>query len=358
MFEYKPDFEQVLDRMEEWWSGESDRALAAFSVPRPPEERIPYPEKEHASFRDMWWDTDYQVRRAEARAANQIWMGADLPVVWPNLGPEVFAAFYGCELDYTERTSWSVPNLEDWSDEAVDKIRFDMESPYLKKIDEMTTALLEVARGRFIVGHTDLHPGGDALASFRDPQMLCMDMLTEREAVRRLLGRVTKDFLKVYDHFNDRLAAEGMPASNWLNLTCRGKYHVPSNDFSCMVSEADFQEVFLPGIVEECRHMDRCIYHLDGPDALRHLDALLDVPEIHAIQWVYGTGNEPWSRWIDVYRRVQARGKGFFVSGVNIKDLDAAFEAFGPRGAYLRVEGVATEEEGREVLRRVERWGR
>ncbi len=52
-----------------------------------------------------------------------------------------------------------------------------------------------------------------------------------------------------------------------------------------------FEEVFLPGIIEECSFYERTIYHLAGPGALKHLDSLLEIKELDAIQWVAWTHN-------------------------------------------------------------------
>ena len=55
--------------------------------------------------------------------------------------------------------------------------------------------------------------------------------------------------------------------------------------------------------------VDHRIYHLDGPGALHHLDALLALRELHAIQWVPGAGNEEIMQWIPLIKRIQKRGK-------------------------------------------------
>ena len=149
-----------------------------------------------------------------------------------------------CPIEFGESTSWTSPILESWAPDAVAKLQLDLDGFYFKKMLEMMDVFIEVARGRFIVGYTDLHPGGDAIAAFRDPQQLCMDMIDHREDVRALLDRVTDDFFKVYDIFYDKLQAAGMPATTWLNGVCKGKFHVPSNDFSCMISDEMFDDVF------------------------------------------------------------------------------------------------------------------
>ena len=63
-------------------------------------------------------------------------------------------------------------------------------------------------------------------------------------------------------------------------------------DFSCMISPRDFQEIFLPPLLETMATVDHRIYHLDGPGAIPHLERLLSIPELQTIQWVPGAGSE------------------------------------------------------------------
>jgi hypothetical protein len=92
-----------------------------------------------------------------------------------------------------------------------------------------------------------------------------------------------------------------------------------------MISEKMFEEFFLPGLIEECEKLDRCIYHLDGPDALKHLDVLLGIKKLSAVQWVCGAGNEGFTRWTDVYKKIQKAGKGLQLMYIGEKDLDDVF---------------------------------
>jgi hypothetical protein len=122
-----------------------------------------------------------------------------------------------------------------------------------------------------------------------------------------------------------------------------------------MISSQLFDEVFLPSIAEECRHYEACLYHLDGPDALRHLDSLLSIPELSAIQWVYGAGRGRATDWIPVYQRIQAAGKGIQVH-LAPDELDLFMREVRPQGVWLGVGGPRTREEAEEVLRRVAAW--
>src|SRR5690606_6612851 len=150
------------------------------------------PASHHRTPAERWLDAEYQAERALAVLRNREFLGDSMPVAFPNLGPEVFSTFYGCPLIFGDfGTSWTEPILMDW--DQVDTLCLDWESPYLKKLHEMTDALLEIGRGKFITGMTDWHPGGDAIAAFRDPQNLALDMIEHVDEVKRLLGRVEAD---------------------------------------------------------------------------------------------------------------------------------------------------------------------
>ena len=111
------------------------------------------------------------------------------------------------------------------------------------------------------------------------------------------------------------LAAGQTVTCAWLPMYCSdGRYYIPSCDFSIMVSTEMFREFFLPELLAEIAWLDRTVYHLDGPGALRHLDTLLDIGQLDAIQFVYGDGAKPASRWMHVFKRIQAGGKNLHIT--------------------------------------------
>ena len=51
---------------------------------------------------------DYEI-------SNQLFLGDSMPVAWPNLGPDMLGALYGCPLFFGDYgTSWSEPALAEW----------------------------------------------------------------------------------------------------------------------------------------------------------------------------------------------------------------------------------------------------
>jgi hypothetical protein len=300
-FSLKPDYEKTRQRYEAFWHGEIiDRPPVSITLPvKNPK---PIPKKEYNSFREQWLDIDFRAEAMAVEIANNEYYADSLPIAFPNMGPEIFSAWCGCGYEYGKDTTWSEPCIIDWEKDT-DKAVFNPEHPLFVKTLEFTKRLLEYGKGKFIVGLTDFHPGGDHLAALRDPQKLAMDMIENVDAIKAKLESSYNDYWQAYDTFYNLLRSEGMPITSWTPIIHDGRFYIPSNDFSCMISNGMFEEIFLPGIVEECRYYDRTIYHLDGPGALRHLDSILDIKELDAVQWVFGAGNEGYARWVDVYQR-------------------------------------------------------
>jgi hypothetical protein len=121
-----------------------------------------------------------------------------------------------------------------------------------------------------------------------------------------------------------------------------------------MISPQMFDEFFLPGIAEECRALEASIYHLDGPNALGHLDSLLGIKELNAIQWVYGAGHGRASDWLPVYKRCQAAGKGLQLN-LEANEFDLFMRELRPEGLYIST-WVGSREEGEALLRKVDGW--
>ncbi|OGV57097.1 MAG: hypothetical protein A2X49_07695 [Lentisphaerae bacterium GWF2_52_8] len=347
-----PDWKERLARQDAFLSGKAERPVVHIVVPRAKQEP-PLTERRYKTLKDRWLDPVYVAETATWRVRNTEYLGDALPAAWPNLGPEVFSAYFGAELEYSETTAWAVPNLHNWAD--ADKLVFSEDNFYWKKTRELTDALLEAGKGLFYTGITDIHPGGDAVAAFRDPLNLNMDMLDNPDELKNLLARLEKSYFELFDKMHGHLRAAGQPCSSWIGIVSSKKFYIPSNDFSCMISPEMFNEFFLPGFIRECQHLEASIYHLDGPDAVRHLDSLLKIKELSALQWVRGAGRSLSQHCIDIYKKCQAADKGIFLYISSMEELEFLVENLSPRGVWLSAY-LPNRLEAEAVLRRIDRW--
>jgi len=115
-----------------------------------------------------------------------------------------------------------------------------------------------------------------------------------------------------------------------------------------MISPQDFRQLFLPPLLETMQTVEHRIYHLDGWVALQHLETLLGLPELQAIQWLPGAGREEISQWIPLIQRVQAAGKGIAIY-VQPGEIARVLSECKPEGLFINTT-CQDEDEARRLV--------
>lgn len=334
----KPDFAKTIARFEAWWFGEIlDRAPVTVSVL--PRRKYGGPISSHRSWRDRWLDAEFNVAQSIAWMEQMDWVADSFPVFAANLGPEITSTLFGCELEFGETTSWSRPIVHDPRDwEGIIAMKPDFANTYWQTIERSTELAIEQCAGRYVVGLTDLHGSYDMLCGLREPMDLCMDLVDCAELIERAGRQMAKAYVECFNRQRARLAAAGFGSTTWLPMYHEGAAYVPSCDFWCMVSPQIARERIFPTIVEEMKPLARSIFHLDGPQALKHFEVVLELPNLHAVQWVYGAGRGPAARWLDVYRRIRAARKSLQLIAATPADALDVMNEIGARGVWVTVE--------------------
>jgi hypothetical protein len=346
----KPDFHEATARWEAFWGGEMlDRPPLHITCPATDGERPPRP-----NYWTMLHDPIEEVVAAIDRWVRSVhWGGDAVPQFSPGFGPDIFAAFLGAELEFSrgiERaTSWAVTFVEDWRD--VLPLEIAPEGRYWTRMRELYQRLAEVAEGHWLISHLDLHSNLDALESIRGATKLCTDIYDYPELIRQANGQVRALYAPVFDTFweDGRMAAHGTGAG-WIGAWCGGKCNAIQCDFAALIGPAHFRELVAPDLEAEAEHLDRCIYHWDGPTALCHIDDLMAIEEIDCIQWVPGAGNPPLVEWLDLLEEVQRRGKSVMCYG-SLEDIPRFHERLDPSRLFYSVGAP-----NREVLEQTVEW--
>lgn len=351
--EAKPDFKQAMQRIYAWYEQEIvDRPPVRFTRHNAEFEAADGIWKpEWRDLKDKWFDEEYQLEKFMTQVRGKHYNGETFPVFCPNLGPAVSAAFYGCPLEFGEVTSWSQPIISDYSQ----PIMLDWSSPYMEKLESMMKLGLECCKGQFLVGYSDLHGGMDVLAALRGTELLLFDLVDNPDAPLPFLDQLCSEFLLVFDHFDAMLKAAGQPSVTWMGIPSFGKMHIPSCDFAFMISTKQFRRYQLDLNRREMEHMTHNVYHIDGKGVARHLDAILELPNLHAIQWVQGMGEElAIMQWVPLIKRIQAAGKSVVVD-LTHDELEDFIDAVEPKGILLTM-ASENEEEEHAILKRVAAW--
>ncbi len=357
---WHPQATQVARRFEAWWRCEI--------IDRPPVTlwchggKSGQPViKQHTTKRERWMDIDFNIHRFISSTQGGIFLGDRLPVYMPNLGPEILSTLLGAELEFGETTSWSKPivhDIGDWDRVLQTPPQFD--NPYWQWIEDATRRALELSQGRFLVAIADLHGNLDLLAGLREPESLCMDLLEEPELMARAALHAADVYVQAFERLHKIITDAGQVGSTtWTHYYHQGPTCIPSCDFWCMLSHELSRDIALPAIKREMEPLERSIFHLDGPGALRHLDMVLELPGLNAVQWVYGDGHGPAANWIEVYQRCQTAGKAVQVLASDAADAMTVLDALDPRGVWLQVgQGFADQQAAEAFLAQLGRLTR
>jgi len=169
-----------------------------------------------------------------------------------------------------------------------------------------------------------------------------------------LIEIAIRDFQQVYDHFDAKLKAHKQLSVSWMGIPSFGKMHIPSCDFSALISSDFFEEFCLPVLQREVKPMTHNIFHVDGKGVARHLDVILAVPEVHAIQWVQGVGaDQPIIQWVPLLKRIQAVKP--VIVDLQKEELEPFMDQMEPEGLFLWI-ATANEAEELAILKRLENW--
>ncbi|HML22264.1 MAG TPA: hypothetical protein PKD09_11495 [Aggregatilinea sp.] len=351
----KPDFETAMKRLYAWYDGDIlDRVPvrfvahnAAFNLGDAEGKRPAAEQKKR------WFEIERRVDDYVKSIEGKRYHGETFPMFDPNLGPDIYAAFYGAELTYGEVTSWSHPVVREWDD--MQKLKLDMNNEYFKGIEALMACAIERCKGKSLVGYTDLHPGEDCAMAWRGVERFCLDLVEYPDEAKHLIEIASADFRQIFDHFDAILKAANLPSMCWIGLPSFGKFHVPSCDFSAMISSRHFVEFSLPILKREVQDMTHVVYHVDGPGVARHIDHILSVPEVQGIQWVQSMGEgRAIMQWLPFIKKVQAAGKGIIVD-LQVDELEDFIDAMEPQGIFLWV-GTEDEDEQLAIIKRLEKW--
>lgn len=352
--------EQAKGNHLKWWNRQG--LVLNLQVWQPDEaKRVPMP-PEPGDLRTKWADPKYRAGLAEARFLNTIYLGDALPLYEACIGPGSLAEFLGCKAVYEPSTVWYEPFIDDPDNSGPLVFRQENNQPLQEQL-ELVDEGMRVSGGRFIVAMPDIIENLDILANIRGSQPLLMDLIERPEWVHARQEEILDAFFKTFDMFYEHAKDEYGGSAFIFGIYGPGKTCKVQCDFSCMISPSMFKEFVQPYLARQCDWLDYSMYHLDGETALQHLDLLLEIESLDAIEWTpigaslnsteSPRGGSP--HWYGLYKRIRKAGKSVQAIGVKAHEAIPLIDAVGPEGLYVYVDqtDMATAE---KLLQQVEQY--
>jgi len=150
----------------------------------------------------------------------------------------------------------------------------------------------------------------DSLAAIRGNERLLVDLVDCPDKVKRALDQVCSAHTEMLEAYAQLLDFDTYGSINVEGLYTPGRQSRPQCDMSCMISQKMFREFVVPCLEREAEDVDAMHYHLDGPGAIQHLEALCEIEGLDTISWVPGSGEGQAQDWAMLHKKIDDLGKG------------------------------------------------
>ena len=341
MSRFKEDIKEAKERMKAWWDHEIvDRPCISYYYPRLGEDFPDVMEFFDPIYLAENWDkVETDLDHFEIASKSWNFGGENIPRYFPNYGPGIAAAIFGVEPRSMSRTVWfNRPTPVDEIVSLLESAEFTMNNPWYARLMRTTEIAAIRAKDDYSVAITDIGGVLDILSSFLGPKSIILTMKRQPEIIDTCRVIILEKLLKLYDDLQDIIEHNVDGFSSWMPLWCQKRWYPIQCDFSAFLSPKWFKRFALDDIRTQAEYMDYAFYHLDGPDALNHIDDILAIDSINGIQWVPGAGGELKcsDAWMPVYKKIQAAGKNIYIDLFELPERLAHFyKELDPKGLHI-----------------------
>ncbi len=362
--QYKENWEETKEKFTNYWHQKNTGRPLMRIIARKPEiegmsdgkpheggnedvfcQGLYYGLPEELQWKDMedkYMDAKRVVARYRQFCETHLFLAESFPNIETAFGPGSVAAYLGSEIGFKPETVWFEPCIEEWED--AEELKFDPENKWFKKHLEFVQAVREEVGDDFCVDMPDLMENIDVLSSLRGAQDLMMDTLEDPDEILDRVNQVTKAYFEYYNRFYDAIKGEeGGNSYSCFQIWAPGRLAKLQCDASAMISKDSFEEFVKDSLIEQTKNLDYVLYHLDGPGAIKHLDALMEIEGINALQWTPGdTGPDgTCPDWDPIYDKVIRAGKSLWIKVYSgefedwIKNMDRIVQKYGSSSVFF-----------------------
>lgn len=340
-----PEFPAIARRFEAWWNhAPTDRPIFIGAANARPERSLTR-RLNLLAHPDAW----FAAKRADLDQTHRV--GDALPQIRVDFGPVLLGGMLGGITEFGSDTAWTHPFIDDaWSNAPDWKIP--SEHPLWKLLRELTERVACDAAGKYLLCTPDLGGSADVLLNLRSSAPLCLDLVDHPSKITETVEAIYPAWRQAFCELYRITLPHHTGLIHWIQLWSERPYLVPACDFMYLIGKPEFERFFLPDIVRQTAAVGRAAFHLDGPEATRHIDALLEVPDIQAIQFTPGEGAPSALAWVEMFRKIQAKGRSLLIvcppaevlalcerlqpeglaiwvgGGLSVAELDALFDRF------------------------------
>ena len=308
-----------------WWNHQDQKKpvflASVHRAPLPPVEDL-----------TAYWDSN-EIRYwySMEHLSQTDYLGCAIPYQYIDFGSSAMAGALGCRMNpLTPDTIWPSHMFSELP--APEDISLKQQSQWYRNLYGMIDMSLntpEVSTTFYALGGIN-----DTLGSLYGEQNLLLDMYDDPERVKGALDQICNIWIAEKDKMWNLIKHKQYGMSSWAGIWAPGSTFPVQEDISFMLGPEHYHEFCLPYVVKCIESLDYPLYHLDGPNAIKHLDALLEIDKLKAIQWVPGAGKEEIAQWIPLIRKVLDSGKSIQIFA-RADEVETVVQQVGCKGLLI-----------------------
>ena len=352
MEKYKSNWDETKKNFTSWWKHEDigRPLLRIVSKKSKLSEKLEAIEKPK-DLEDKWLNVERRVKEYRNYCKTHTFMAEAFPSIDLNIGPGSMSIYLGSEPIFADTTIWYSQSVKDW--ESRGKLIFDENNYWWNKHLRIIKRAKELSNGDFLVGIPDIQENVDILSCLRGPQQLCYDLIDDSYIIQQRVKDIDQIYFEYYDAFYNIVKGEDGSSNYGAFFNCgSGKNAKIQCDFSVFMSPNQFRQIVQPSLIYQCNKLDNVLYHLDGVDATRHLDAILEIDKINAIQWVPGSGKSDCGseEWYPIYEKILSSKKSLWLylnqgsMKERVEKVEQIVKTFGTKGFFFCFSDMEEEE--------------
>ena len=181
----------------------------------------------------------------------------------------------------------------------------------------------------------------DSLTVFsllRGTEQLLIDLLEQPEIIEQKIRDYVAAWIEAHRYFWE-IYRTRFPGDCSALIWAPGKTYICQSDVSTMISPAMFRRFVVPEIEALGKYLEYLPWHLDGPEEIKHLDLLLELPQITAIQIQPGANRPPCASplWLPQAKKIQARRRSLITYANNLEELKTLVANLAPEGLCVGI---------------------
>ncbi len=335
---WKEDWEQTKEHFRQWWKREGSVLTIAGLPPLESSRDETPPPPTPASPRHRHTDPDFIARSQRSVLARNRYPADSLPIAHTDYGCVQLAACLGSEPMFEETTVWYADSISDPDNSPA--LSLTKDEPWWKAYKQIMLGMIDSSQGDFLVGMPAFGSNLDVVAELRGTQNLLFDLVDRPDWVSRTLEEINQAFFTAFDDYYEHIRlSDGSSTYAYFHIWGPGKVSQVQCDFAAMISPSMFGKFVAPSLQRQCQWLDHSLFHLDGPSCICHLEHLLAIEELDAVQWTPGAG-QPGAgdiKWLRVCRRIFEAGKSVQIVAATHEEAKHILDVFGGKGIYLSV---------------------